>query len=109
MQETTPDAVEIVDLPLGIIPGTGYRQTAVQLDPGDLLVLYTDGISEAMNRQRERLGLARLLEIATGLPGDSPAAAGKALLAAVARFRGDAAPTDDETVIALRHRATKSS
>ncbi len=42
-----PEAKEISDLPLGLIPGTEYHQTAVRLARGDLLILYTDSINEA--------------------------------------------------------------
>src|SRR5580704_5872094 len=49
LDDSTPLSKEIVDLPLGLIAGTSYSQTAVQLEAGDLLLLYTDGISEAPN------------------------------------------------------------
>ena len=72
--------------------------------PDDLLLLYTDGVNESEDGQGEQVGLDGLLEIADGLPKTSAAAAGEALIAAVARFRGSAPPEDDETVIALhRH------
>jgi sigma-B regulation protein RsbU (phosphoserine phosphatase) len=102
LSESTPLSKEIVDLPLVLIPGTSYSQTAIQLHPGDLLLLYTDGISEASDESGTQLGLGRLLSIARNLPTESPVAAGKALLAAVARFRGAAPAADDATVFALR-------
>jgi sigma-B regulation protein RsbU (phosphoserine phosphatase) len=107
MQDLTPYSKEIADLPLGMIPGTGYRQTAVQLDPDDLLLLYTDGVSESENDQGDQLGLDALLQIAHSLPSDSASAAGQALLNAVAGFRGSAPATDDETVVAL-HRHSRA-
>jgi serine phosphatase RsbU (regulator of sigma subunit) len=102
LQESTPMSKEIVDLPLGMIAGTSYSQTAVQLDPGDLLLLYTDGISEATDESGEQLGLDRLLSIAENLPVDSAVAAGKGLVAAAAQYRGRVLPADDQTVIALQ-------
>jgi phosphoserine phosphatase RsbU/P len=104
LSESTPLSKEIVDLPLGLIAGTSYSQTAIQLEPRDLLLLYTDGISEACDESGTRLGLERLLSVARNLPTESPVAAGKALLAAVARFRGAAPAADDETVFALQRR-----
>jgi len=103
--DSTVISKEILDLPLGLIGGTAYSQTAIQLDPGDLLLLYTDGISEAEDETGEQLGLERLLAIARGLPTASAAAAGQSLLAAVTAFRGTAPPADDETVVALERRA----
>src|SRR5690348_9402255 len=47
MNDATSYSKEILDLPLGMIAGTSYSQTGVQLEPGDLLILYTDGVSEA--------------------------------------------------------------
>jgi len=102
--DSTPYSKEIVDLPLGMIAGTSYSQTAVQLEMGDLLLLYTDGISESWDESGEQLGLDRLLSIARDLPVESAAAAGKGLLSAVERFRGSAPPADDVTVVALQRR-----
>lgn len=104
MQEETPYSTAIADLPLGMIPGTIYTQTAVQLGTDDLLLLYTDGVSEAENSRGDQLGLDRLLEIARGLPHGSADAAGQALLDAVAKFRGEMPPGDDETVVALQRK-----
>jgi len=109
LQDVTPYSKEIADLPLGMIPGTGYRQTAVQLEADDLLLLYTDGITESHDDRGDQLGLERLLEIAGGLPSSSATAAGEALLAAVARFRGSAAAADDETVLALHRRSNSAA
>ncbi len=102
--DSTPLSKEIVDLPLGLIAGTSYLQTAVQLERDDLLLLYTDGISEAYDESGAQLGLERLLSIARNLPVESAVAAGKGLLAAVARFRGSSPAVDDETVVALQRR-----
>jgi sigma-B regulation protein RsbU (phosphoserine phosphatase) len=102
LHDSTPLSKEVVDLPLGLIAGTSYRQTAVQLEPGDLLLLYTDGISESYDESGTQLGLERLLSIARSLPTESAVAAAKELLAVVTRFRGAAPSADDETVVALQ-------
>jgi len=104
LYDSTPLSKEIVDLPLGLIEGTSYSQTAVQLEMGDLLLLYTDGISEANDESGAQLGVERLLSIARNLPAETAVSAGKALLAAVARFRGTVLAADDETVVALQRR-----
>jgi sigma-B regulation protein RsbU (phosphoserine phosphatase) len=104
MYDSTPYSKEILDLPLGLIAGTSYSQTAVQLEMGDLLLLYTDGISESWNESGQQLGLEGLLSIARSLPTESAAAAGQGLLSAIQRFRGAAPAADDETVVALQRR-----
>jgi sigma-B regulation protein RsbU (phosphoserine phosphatase) len=108
MYDSTPYSKEILDLPLGLIAGTSYSQTAVQLEMGDLLLLYTDGISESWNESGEQLGLEGLLSIARSLPTESAAAAGQGLLSAIQRFRGAAPAADDETVVALNWNAGKA-
>lgn len=105
LRENTPAAKNSIEgLPLGLIPGTAYQQTAVQLEPGDLLVLYTDGVSESFNRDEAELGLEGLLGLARRVPVHSPAAAGYALLAAVDEFRSGEPRRDDATLVVLQRR-----
>ena len=101
LQGFMPAPKEISDLPLGLIPGTEYHQTAARLAPGDILILYTDGINEVENEAGDQLGLDRLLSMARGLPVGSATAAGESLMEAVSRFRGNAPPEDDATVVTL--------
>jgi len=51
-------------IPLGIVEGAPIEQCTLQLEPGDRLILLTDGIVEAQNKQRELFGFARLGELA---------------------------------------------
>jgi phosphoserine phosphatase RsbU/P len=101
LQDFMPEPTEVSNLPLGLIPGTEYHQTAAKLAPADLLILYTDGINEAENEAGDQLGLPRLLSMARSLPVSSATAAGEGLMAAVARFRGNRPPKDDATVVTL--------
>ena len=89
-------------LPLGLIPGTDYQQSVVNLTPGDLLILYTDAIPEAENQAGEQLGRERLFQLAKGLPTGSPVAAGRSLVSAVREFNEGTTPSDDETMIVLQ-------
>jgi sigma-B regulation protein RsbU (phosphoserine phosphatase) len=107
LSDSTPLSKEIADLPLGLVASTTYTQTAIQLEADDLLLLYTDGISEAYDESGTQLGLERLLSIARHLPTESPVVAGEGLLAAVARFRGAAPSADDATVLALQRRVRR--
>lgn len=103
LQDSTPFAVEIEGLPLGLIPGTGYSQTAVRLGSGDILVLYTDGLTETRDPAGNELGHIGLLELARGAPSESPAELGRRLVLGVRAFRGAIPSHDDETLIVLRH------
>ncbi|HEV2349992.1 MAG TPA: PP2C family protein-serine/threonine phosphatase [Terriglobia bacterium] len=102
LQETTRYAREVQDLPLGLIQGTNYSQTAVRLEPNDLLTLYTDGITETRNAAGQELGLQGLLDMARRAPVETPTEFGQALLTMVRDFRGRAARRDDETVVVLK-------
>lgn len=102
LEENVAEAeTEVAGLPLGVIPGTNYQQTVVELASGDVLLLYTDGLTETKNQAGERLGREELLKLAQSLPLDSPAEAGQALLRAVRAF-GQGMPADDETLVVLQ-------
>lgn len=96
-----PQSKKISGLPVGLIPGTVYVQTVVTLTPGDILILYTDGITEAENPSGQDLGRERLLDWARLAPTDSPEATGKAIMQRLQSFRGDAR-LDDATLLVLR-------
>ncbi len=89
------------DLPVGLISGTTYHQTVLTLDPGDTIVLYTDGIVEAENAKGQDLGRERLLEWARSAPVKSAAEVGGALSERLNQFRGGFR-TDDETLLVIR-------
>lgn len=91
----------VAGLPVGMIEGTVYRQTVVTVDPFDMLVLYTDGVTEAQDPSGLELGLDRLMGWAQRLPVHSPEAAGTALLDLLGAFR-KGPPRDDETLIVLQ-------
>jgi phosphoserine phosphatase RsbU/P len=105
LEERTPHAKTVVGLPLGLISGTAYAQTAVEFSRGDLLLLYTDGITESRNESGEELGQRGLLALVRGLPRDSlkgPVAFGHALVTRLKRFRGSGSQRDDETLVVLQ-------
>lgn len=98
---TDAQTKKVSGLPVGLIPGTDYRQTVVTLRPLDILVLYTDGITEVENGTGQDLGREQLLEWARQAPVDSPTALGEALLRRLELFRG-AFRNDDETLLVLQ-------
>ena len=102
MTEASPYTKEIADLPIGLIPGTPYSQTAVQLELGDMVVLYTDGITESNDASGREMTKDGLLELARNASAASPRATGEALFAAVENFRGAVAAADDETILVIQ-------
>jgi len=98
-------AKEGVGLPIGLIPGTDYGQTVVTLEPADLLVLYTDGVSEAENDAGESLDRDQLLRWAEESEIGSPQAFGEGLLHQLQSFQGRCR-NDDETLVVLQREKT---
>ena len=105
LEERTPYAKDVDGLPLGLISGTDYTQTAVELGRGDLLLLYTDGITESRNARGEELGLQGWLDLVRGVPMDlqqDPAVFGSAVVEKLKQFRGSGPQRDDETLVLIR-------
>lgn len=92
----------LVGLPIGLGLGGTYEDVAVRIGEQDLLICYTDGLSDTTDERGVELGVDGLLELARGLPVESPMAAGATLLGLVDAFRHGAAAADDETLVVLR-------
>lgn len=86
-------------VPLGLLANTDYDHTLARLQPGDLVVLYSDGASEALNPAGDELGRDGLLTMAAGLDVSSTEAFGTQLTTALRAFRGGSDPVDDQTII----------
>ncbi|MCX5662130.1 MAG: PP2C family protein-serine/threonine phosphatase [Planctomycetota bacterium] len=100
---------EIGSLPLGIDANQVYEQATISLEPSDLLLLYTDGITEAMapakDGSRELFGQDRLDGLLLGRHAGAANTAEETIAQvreAVAVFSENAPPTDDRTLIAIR-------
>ena len=86
---------------LGVAPGMPYGQSEVQLAPGEIFVLYTDGVTEAMDPDFEEFGLERLQEVYAAAPPTSARAANQMAFDAVHRFAAGAPQSDDITCVTL--------
>ena len=87
---------------LGVAPGFRYEQSNFTLGPGETIVLYTDGVTEAMNGHGDEFGVDRLRELFEGAPPRHPREAVDAILEAVHAFAGDTPQSDDITCLTLR-------
>ncbi|HET7091047.1 MAG TPA: SpoIIE family protein phosphatase [Anaerolineae bacterium] len=87
---------------LGVSEGVEYEERQIDLAPDDLLILYTDGISEAVNIDLELFGQARLLETVAAASSGVPQDVIEAILAAVQRFSGEAPQADDFTLVVVK-------
>ncbi len=87
--------------PLGFFDAPRYFEQFAQFSTGDLVCLYTDGITETSNAKDEDYGRARLIEVLKRNQQKTAAEIADALLADVRRF-GERAPLDDATVLILK-------
>ena len=86
----------------GVMSGTEVKSQSLELQAGDTLVFYTDGVSEAFNAQGEQFGERRLLGHLAKLPKQSAAETVASTLAAVRKHAGDHPQSDDITIVVVR-------
>jgi len=95
-------AVPNLGTALGFEPGCQFECTQLTLHPGDALMLYTDGVSEAFNPQEELYGTERLLTDAGGFNGRSALEMTTSLLGKVRGFAAGAPQSDDIAILTLK-------
>ena len=98
----TLERLEPGGLPLGIQADATFETGETTLARGDVLVIFSDGLVEAVNEAGEEYGEARLAEMLNIIPGESAAETLKHILAAVDRFVGRARQHDDMTCMVVR-------
>ncbi len=100
------DHVQPRGVGLGLVAGPvfakGIEEVEVHLGPGDVAVLYTDGISEAKNDTMEDFGPRRLEEVVRAHPGADAAQLGRAIIDSAAAFSGSQPQHDDITLVVLK-------
>jgi serine phosphatase RsbU (regulator of sigma subunit) len=109
LYRTTTGAVEQLQaqgIVLGIVPEPRFEQRAVVFEPGDVLCLYTDGVTEAMNARRQLFDEERLIEVLRRSHHLPPEQIIIRIIEAVTNFAAGAAQTDDITLIVLKRNPT---
>jgi phosphoserine phosphatase RsbU/P len=89
---------------IGLLPGLEYCTGTLQLQHGESILLFTDGVTEAQNAEQKFLGERRLREVLGSAEGKAPGEIADAVLAAVSEFTGNAPQSDDITLLALTWR-----
>ncbi|MCC7009162.1 MAG: SpoIIE family protein phosphatase [Acidobacteria bacterium] len=88
---------------VGLLEAAPYAQEETRLDSGDVVVLFSDGVSEAFNSAGEDFGEPRLIEVAQRTAGQSAQAVVDEIVGAVRSFTKGAAQSDDITVMVIRY------
>ena len=87
--------------PFGVLEDIDYQETQLELTPDDKVILYTDGIVEAMNEKEEMFGFERLLDVVQGTQSMSADSLLQEILNKVNEFADGATQHDDLTVIVI--------
>ena len=98
----TLSELEATGIAMGVMDDAEYTQGTVQLSPGDILVLYTDGITEAENAKLEMFDVERLEKVILASRELSSKDISTAILNAVKTFTGDHPQSDDITLMVIR-------
>jgi sigma-B regulation protein RsbU (phosphoserine phosphatase) len=102
--ETT--LVKPTGLGLGMTPGERFTRSLqieeLDLEPEDAIVLYSDGVTEAINHEMEQFGEPRLIEAVKNTDGQSAMESRDAILRELREFMGATPPRDDITLVVIR-------
>jgi sigma-B regulation protein RsbU (phosphoserine phosphatase) len=88
--------------PLGMLGSATYEEIGVELAPGDVMLAYSDGLTEATNENGEEFGVGRLEKILPELRSLAPEAIGRRILVEVDRFLGEARLGDDLSLVIVK-------
>ena len=100
-QVTTLTAKGIV---LGVLENIALEERQITIEPGDILVLYTDGVTEPINEKGEEFGEERLVQVIASNSDKPCSVIVEGIHAAVSNFVGDQPPFDDYTLVGLKRK-----
>jgi serine phosphatase RsbU (regulator of sigma subunit) len=92
--------------PVGLVPDAQYTSACLKLEPEDTLVLFSDGVTEAMDPDEQLFGVPRLREVLSGKTDMQLEELQKGVLEAVENFTRGARQADDLTLLLVRYRAS---
>jgi len=98
----TPQELDATGVPLGLLPKADYAAGETMLAPGDVLVLYTDGLVEACDPDGNEYGLERLKEVCRCGRGESSAALAELIARDLEDFARGVPFADDRTLVLAR-------
>lgn len=94
--------LDVGGLVVGVMPEFPFEETAIQMNQGDLLVVYSDGITEAMNEFEEEYEEERLINLLLEIQDNSTDNIIETVLKSVNEFSGHTEPMDDKTIIVIK-------
>jgi sigma-B regulation protein RsbU (phosphoserine phosphatase) len=97
-----PEMLEATGMVVGLFPNATYQAKSVELSPGSMLAIFTDGVTEAVNQADEEFGEARLLEALKHSRTCAPEEVFKFIIGKVREWQGDLPQHDDITLIVAK-------
>jgi sigma-B regulation protein RsbU (phosphoserine phosphatase) len=104
-KDTVEEAFTEGSFPVGLVPEAEFTTSTLQLQPNDTMVLFSDGVTEAMDPEEELYGVPRLRGVLQGKPDMQLDEIQKAILESVENFARGARQADDLTLLLVRYRA----
>jgi phosphoserine phosphatase RsbU/P len=98
----TVETLETSNFPMGLFPSVSYEAGKTRLEAGDIILVFSDGLTEAQNFRNELFGESRLCNIAKECAKLPAADVSEKILKAVKTFEGNAPAADDLTLVVLR-------
>ena len=95
--------------PVGLVPEAEYTAVCLKLEPGDTIVLFSDGVTEAMDPAEQLFGVQRLREVLNGQAQSALEDLQQTVLQAVENFARGASQADDLTLLLVRFRAAATT
>lgn len=103
-QAQEPVCLETAGIALSLIEETSYKQDQIRFEPGDLLLIYSDGITEAINTEYEEFGEERLTALIGANRSDPADELMKKIILAVESHAGSQPQADDMTIVVIRRK-----
>lgn len=107
-RRTGVDRLEVGGMVIGLFDGTPFEEGTVRLEPGDFLVTFSDGVSEAMNSAEEEFGDEGILSSLADMEATDVVPQLRHVFSGVSRFTAGAAQNDDVTAMIVGYRGAES-
>ena len=104
-KEANSDRLEIGGTVLGVVENFPFEEATVKLDPGDVLVIFSDGITEAFDTNDNQFGEAKLADVIAKHRNEPAEAINDHIIAAVRQHAGAAPQADDLTLVVIKRDA----
>ena len=92
---------------VGVMPEVTFREHTFQMNPGDQLFVYTDGVPEAVNKDNEQFGTDRMLDVLNRNRDAGPKEQAVRMKEAIDAFAGEVPQFDDTTMLCFRYKGTE--